>query len=814
MQDLFRWRFCVTAGALVTVILFGAFVEAGPLTWGVNGAGGSGNWDTTTANWFNGSQNVAWPSGGDAVFGGASGGTVNSFTFGPVVSSMTFNTPGYVIQNGWVQSGTSGLTVTTNVDATISSLLSNSSSVGNSLVKNGSAALVLGGTNFLSAVQVNQGEVRVTGSGDLFFSNVTLANQPGVAVTLGQSSSSVSMGGLAGGGTSGGIVRPDSQARTVTLDIFGGSTFAGKLQDNGSGTLAVDMFAGSGTQTLTNANTYSGLTSIFSGTLAFAGNGSAVNSQVWIFGGTLLLDNSDTVVANRISNSVSLALNGGAIQLKGNSTTNVEETAGTVSLSGASNITVTQPGSAAAQLTFSGLQRNGHATLNVSGPGVKFGGLSNDSTGILPPYITAGNEWATVGADSHITAFSGYTTNINAGSPSDHVKLTASGTTALAAETTRTSLNLQNSASVGQTLDLAGHNLALTSGGILSSGAGASTIRNGTLSTQAQELIVTANNNLTINSSIIDGGSATALVKNGTGILTLGGTNTYTVPTAIMQGTLVVASDANLGLASTIELGGGTLRAGGSFSSTKGFTSGGSIDTAGFDVTFSGTDAGFLTKAGLGTLTLTNPSTGNTLITAGVLNLPHATSGTVQLFGGTLQAAGTLSWLDSSSASGIPILDLGGTAAATLTTGNFHPSPFGTLRIDFGIGSHSSDFWAISSPISPFPSNAGAFQFEFQNLGGVTTGVDYPLMSFSTFFSAPSPNIFAFAPDMAAAGWAGTYKTTTTGVSVRFSSVPEPSATAMLLIQGAVLALAARRRLHIRKRTPEIRVCVDPTPHR
>ncbi len=797
----------------MTLFFFGAFAEAGTLTWGVNGAGGSGNWDTSTANWFNGSQNVAWPSGGDALFAGASGGTVTSFVFGPVVSSMTFNTPGYVVQDGWVQSGTNGLTVTTNVDATISSTLSSSATAGDFLVKNGPAALVISGTNFLSAVQVNQGEVRATGSSSLFFSNVTLANQPGATVTLGQSSSFASMGALAGGGTSGGIVHPDSQARTVTLTIYEGSTFAGSLQDNGLGILALQTFAN---QTLTNVNTYSGSTGILPGsTLAFAGSGSALNSPVSIFGGTLLLDNSSTVVANRISNSSPVLLNGGAIQLKGNSTTSAEEVLGQLSLSGASSITVTQPGSAAAQLTFAGLQRNGHATLNVLGPGVDFGGLSNGSTGIVSPYITAGNEWATVGGDSRITAFSAYATDINAGSTTDHVKLTASGTTALAAETTRASLNLQNSnAAVGQTLDLAGHNLALTSGGILSSGAGASTIRNGTLSTPAQELVVTANNNLTITSRIIDGGSATTLTKNGTGVLTLSGTNTYTGPTAIMQGTLVVASDANLGLGSTIDMSGGTLRAAGNFSSAKGFTSNstllaGSVDTSGFDVTFSGANSGNLAKTGLGTLTLTNPSTGTTWVSQGVLKLPNATSGTVNLQGGTLQAAGTLSLLDSSFSSGIPILDLGGSPAAMLTTGTFLPSHTGSLRIDFGIGSHSSDFWAISTHVLTWPSNTGAFQFEFENLGGVTTGVDYPLMSFLTVFSAPSPSVFAFAPDMAAAGWAGTFETTTTGVSVRFTTVPEPNVTAMLLMQGAVLAFAARRHLCNRKSIREIRASVS-----
>ncbi|HKD35771.1 MAG TPA: hypothetical protein VKB78_03195, partial [Pirellulales bacterium] len=469
-----------------TVVFAAFFFVAGladgqTLSWGVNGAGGSGNWDTTTADWFNGSQNVTWPSGGNAIFGGAAGGTVNSFTFGPVVSSITFNTPGYVIQNGYLQSGTNGLTVTTNVDATIGSNLENSASAGNFLVKNGPAALVLsGGTNFLGAAQVSQGELQLAGSSNLFFSSVTLADAPGVTVTLAQSSSITDMMSLAGGGTSGGIVQPNNQARTVTLDIFRGGNFGGVLQDNGSGILAVDLFGTNSTETLTNVNTYSGSTSV-SGNLVLTGNGSAPNSSVSVFPfSSLVLDDTGVVVANRISDSKAVGLNGGSLQLKGNSATPVEEVLGSLTVTGVGNVTVMQPGSAAAELTFAGLQRNGHATLNVVGPGIRFVGLSNGANGIVPVYVTLGNEWATVGGDGRFAPYSAYAGDLNSGSTSDHVKLTSSGTTLLAAPTTRASLNMQNSdATVGQVLDLAGKSLALTSGGLLSSGAGSGDIRNG-----------------------------------------------------------------------------------------------------------------------------------------------------------------------------------------------------------------------------------------------------------------------------------------------------------------------------------------------
>ncbi len=799
MQNYILGRCFAMAAVLVSLGIFNASANATTLTWGVNGVGGSGNWDTSTPNWFNGSQNVSWPSGGDAIFAGASGGTVSSFTFGPVVSSMTFNTPGYTVQDGWVQSGNSGLTMTTNVDATISSTLSDSSSAGNFLVKNGPAALLIGGTNFLDVLQLNQGEVRVVGSSSLFFSDVVLADAPGVQVTLAQSSNSTSMGSLAGGGTTGGVVLPNNQARTVTLTLFSGRSFGGTLEDNGSGVLALEIFASNGTQMLTNVNTYSGATSVQSGTLALSGNGSAANSPSLSINGGLLIDNSGTVVANRISNTAPVTTNGASIQLKGNSTTLVEEIMGALTFTGVNTITVTQPVGATAQLTFAGLQRNDHAVLNIVGPGVKFTGLANSVLGIVPPYITAGNEWATVGGDGRITPLSSYASDINAGSTSDHVKFTATGTTMLAGATTRASLNFQNADSlVPQILDLSGQSLAVSSGGILQSGNGTSTIQNGTLSTASGEIVITANNNLTISASILNGSGGTALTKSGTGILTLTGANAYTGPTSILQGTLAAASDASLGLGPTIELSGGTLKAAGNFSSTKGFARNsalvGSIDTNGFNISFSGPNTAGFTKKGLGALTLGNAVPGSVTLSADTLILPAAISGSVTFQGGTLQANGILTTLDASSLTGAPILDIAGPGPGTLSTTTFRPASNVNLRINFGIGSVSSDFFAITgSSGSSLPTNVGAFLFEFSNLGGATTGVDYPLMSYpSSLF--PAANIFAFAPDMAAAGWAGTFKTTSGGVSVRFTAVPEPATTALLLLQGAVLAFAVSRR--------------------
>ena len=178
-------------------------------------------------------------------------------------------------------------------------------------------------------------------------------------------------------------------------------------------------------------------------------------------------------MGDRLSDTSPISDESGTILLRSNSSVPVEEKLGQLTITGVPKVTIQLQSAAAAQLTFAGLQRNGHATLTISGPSkpdVAFAGVSNGASGIAPPYITInGSNWATVGADGRLTLLTTYASDINSGVATDNVKLTAIGTTTLAAATTRGSLYLQNSSTTnGQILDLSGNNLELTSGGILS----------------------------------------------------------------------------------------------------------------------------------------------------------------------------------------------------------------------------------------------------------------------------------------------------------------------------------------------------------
>lgn len=144
--------------------------------------------------------------------------------------------------------------------------------------------------------------------------------------------------------------------------------------------------------------------------------------------------------------------------------------------------------------------------------------------------------------------------------------------------------------------------------------------------------VVTVDNGMNATIGSVVAGTV-GLIKNGSGTLVLGGANTYGGGTIVNGGMLRVGSDANLGavpsaLTSNVTLNGATLQFAGSFTlgSTRGInigTDGGTIDTQGFDVTFSPTNGfrgGDLTKVGSGTFFASATTGGaNTLWTGNLI---------------------------------------------------------------------------------------------------------------------------------------------------------------------------------------------------
>ena len=136
---------------------------------------------------------------------------------------------------------------------------------------------------------------------------------------------------------------------------------------------------------------------------------------------------------------------------------------------------------------------------------------------------------------------------------------------------------------------------------------------------------------------IIDGTSSGDLIKNGSGILTLSGINTYTASTTINAGTISISADSGLGAAPGSATAGHLTLNGGTLESTADFTlnsnrgialgaSNGIIDVnSGTTLTYGGIMAGSgtLTKEDSGTLTLSgvNTYTGSTTINGGTISI-------------------------------------------------------------------------------------------------------------------------------------------------------------------------------------------------
>lgn len=177
-----------------------------------------------------------------------------------------------------------------------------------SLNKNGSGMLTVAnmGTNtFTGPVLINAGTVQISGSDNRLPTNAAVTLGNAVGATLDLNNVNQSIGSLAGGGTTGGEVKLGSA--TLTLRGTTGTTYGGVISGNGS-----LLKTNSGTQILTGANTYSGGTIITNSGVLMVQNttGSGLGSgnvdieslgQLWIGNGTA----AGTVSASTITNNTS-----------------------------------------------------------------------------------------------------------------------------------------------------------------------------------------------------------------------------------------------------------------------------------------------------------------------------------------------------------------------------------------------------------------------------------------------------------------------------------------------------------------------------
>ncbi|HEY5914702.1 MAG TPA: autotransporter-associated beta strand repeat-containing protein [Verrucomicrobiae bacterium] len=160
----------------IALLHLGNPAGAGTLYWDTDGSlagndaltgvnlGGSGTWSVGEADWWNTSSGTlqAWVDDNDAVFCGTAG-TVTASAV--AAKSLTFKANGYEIGAGTltIRSLPSNFTVDSGVTATISSTIAGT----NTLVKLGAGMLILANTNNINTANTVAGGWRIEGGGTL-----------------------------------------------------------------------------------------------------------------------------------------------------------------------------------------------------------------------------------------------------------------------------------------------------------------------------------------------------------------------------------------------------------------------------------------------------------------------------------------------------------------------------------------------------------------------------------------------------------------------------------------------------------------------
>jgi autotransporter-associated beta strand protein len=433
----------------------------------------------------------------------------------------------------------------------VSSILGTSSAKIVGVTKNGLGTVTLSGANTytggttVSAGTLSLGSTTAIGTGTLTMNGGNLDSSVASLVNANNNaqawnadftfvgSQSLNLG-------SGNVTLGASRQVTVTANTL---TVGGIVSGSGYSLTK----AGSGTLTLSGANTYTGATVVNGGTLQMNSANATTPSVTVNNGGTLALNIADALgftagkdvptinsggTINNITSASRVTLWNGLTMTGGTLTgaaTVVSDANGEYSLSGTVTATSDANGTAA---TISGtpisLQNqnvaNGSITFNVTRGSATPASDLNVSANLVPNSNAANIGLAKSGTGimtlSGANTYTGGTT-VNAGT----LALSGSGTLGSSAALTLG----------GGTLDLG--NLSPTVGAVsITSAAGSgNTIQNGSLTGTSYAASLTTGNAI-VTANLL--GSGVGMTKTGAGTLTLSGANTYTGSTVVRSGTL------------------------------------------------------------------------------------------------------------------------------------------------------------------------------------------------------------------------------------------------------------------------------------
>lgn len=789
-------------------------------TAGAGGVAPAGIWDLAAPRWNNAAGNGAatvWGNTGlEAAFFAAGSDATGTYevTLGAAaalkLAAITIGTGSITLspqtEADGLDFGTSAAALNVAGGATLAIHSFVHGSAG--LTKSGTGTALLSGTTLPTGAYVVQaGELQIADGATVNAGTLTLGGSAGVGATLTLGSTAVfNLGGTLTYSNSGTPLAGVIQGGTLNLNGSRTFTIQNITADPdltihsviADGSAASDLVkGGGGSLLLSGTNTYTGATTI-AGTLHVQGNSASIAGSSALNLGAAAVANigaaADTVAVNRLGDTASVTLTGGAAggaalnYVGANAATQTVQTekAGALTIAGdhRSIVTLTPGSGDELVLTFDSLARGDHAVGVVRASNLSFAEGTADSTrvffttaptltgGIIPWLLGdasaagTGTGFVTYGSSGLRLLSGGDYTAPGAATAGANVQKSASGAQAVSASV---NVNSWTSSNTGTTTLGAGVTLGITSGAMLFTATGM--ITGGTLDLAGSSdgiihISAGAATTATINSAIT-GDKGLTLSGAGTGnkILVLGGTNTITGGVRVYGGILQLNSAGALNASgvNTLTVQAGTVRLNGQEATVAGLDGAGTVvnnhaSTAStLRVNGTGTFSGALNNGSTATLSLTK--TGN-----GVLSL----QGNNQLTGEVVVEQGVLQ-LGGGSNGG----RLSGTTAVTVHQG-------ATLRLTSTNGNNvHADRLNDSATIT---LAGGTFDFD----NSAAAAADYSETAGGVVVSAGANQIIA---DQAAAGRTSTL--IFTGVT------RERGATVNFAGGGSGLGASTRNRLEV-----------------
>jgi len=409
------------------------------------------------------------------------------------------------------------------------------------------------GTQTLNSLRFN-----TSTAGTLTLSGTLIDGTGGILVTsaVGSNLSTITGGTLEGA---------NGQDLVAIVNDAGGLTIGSIIANNTASTGLTK--SGTGTLTLTAANTYTGATTIDAGTLILTGTITSSSSSVTtVANGSGIILETNTGVISGASTTFTQSSNGTSV-LAGNNTYGgaTAVNSGTLTLSGSNSTS---------SVTVGGLNAATVATLNINNAGAIGTGALTINAG-----STIDNTSATpVTLGTNSVAFSAFTfggtkdLNLGTGAVTDSSNTGAITLNGINSHLTMgTVTDTQSGTNIGLTVNGVGNTLTL--GGYNISGGSAK-----------KNLTVNGTANVAITGVVADSsgsGTLSTLTYSGTGTLALSGANTYTGGTTINSGGLMVNNTlgSGTGTGAVVVSSGATLGGTGTIN-TSGVASGKAVDIA------------------------------------------------------------------------------------------------------------------------------------------------------------------------------------------------------------------------------------------